>query len=197
MIVHCAVLLKAPRAGYVKTRLASEIGELHALRLYRLMAGRVLAALQATGAPTTIWYAPPEARPEMWRWLGQEWDLRPQASGDLGARLAAAARAAPEGTGWLAVGGDCPDLTSELLLQAAEVLKTHEVVLGPAFDGGYYLIGGRVPLPDLFSGIPWGTDQVLQATRERLQRDGVAWEELPALRDVDTADDARATRLLT
>ncbi|MDP9258278.1 MAG: glycosyltransferase, partial [Actinomycetota bacterium] len=62
---------------------------------------------------------------------------------------------------------------------------------------GYYLIGGRTPLPDIFTGMPWGTDRVLAETRARLTRISAAWHELPTLRDVDTADDARAEGLLT
>jgi glycosyltransferase A (GT-A) superfamily protein (DUF2064 family) len=76
-------------------------------------------------------------------------------------------------------------------------LEDWPIVLGPALDGGYYLIGGTAPLPDLFSQIPWGTDRVLDETRRRLDSLRLRWTELPALRDVDTAADARAAGLLT
>jgi rSAM/selenodomain-associated transferase 1 len=197
VIVHLAILLKAPRAGFVKTRLAAEIGEQHALRLYRLMAGRALAALKASGHPATIWYTPVEAQPEIRRWVGTEWDLRAQASGDLGVRLSVAARAVQLGSLWICVGGDCPEFSEGHLHLAIEALQRHSVVLGPTVDGGYYLVGGRVPLPDIFSGMPWSTDRLLEATRRRLGDAGVPWSELPVLRDVDTAADARASGLLT
>lgn len=192
-----AVFLKAPRLGAVKTRLAAEVGPRHALRLYRVMVARTLDAVRAAGLDATVWYTPPDAAAEMRFWLGDAWPLRPQASGDLGARLAAAHRAVETGRGWLAIGADCPGVDPRLLADAAACVSAGEVVLGPALDGGYYLVGGIAPLPDIFSGIPWGTERVLTETRARLALLGVRWRELVTLRDVDTAADARAEGLLT
>jgi rSAM/selenodomain-associated transferase 1 len=192
-----AVFLKAPRLGTVKTRLAAEIGARQALRLYRVMASRTLAEARQAGLEATIWYTPADAGAEMRLWLGDRWDLRPQSSGDLGMRLSAAAAAAPPGRGWLVVGADCPRLDAALLLEAAAIVEGGNVVLGPSQDGGYYLLGGPTPLPDLFSAMPWSTGQVLAETRARLEAAGVAWSELALLRDVDTAEDARAEGLLT
>ena len=192
-----AVFLKAPRLGTVKTRLAAEVGDRHALRLYRVMAARALAAARGAGLDASVWYAPADAGPEMRHWLGDTWVLRPQASGDLGARLAAALQAVDPGRGWLAVGADCPRLDAPLLRQAADAVLEGHVVLGPTVDGGYYLVGGRAPLPDLWSDMPWSTDRLLEATRARLAAAAVPWRELPVLRDVYTAADARAEGLLT
>jgi rSAM/selenodomain-associated transferase 1 len=193
-----AILLKAPRVGSVKTRLAAAIGDRQALRLYRVMASRTLAAVREGGFDATIWFAPADAGAEMRHWLGEDWDLRPQASGDLGARLAAAEQAVAPGRGWLAIGGDCPRLDAELLRVAAAVVSRDEIAVGPSADGGFYLIGGRTPLPaGLFVDMPWSTGAVLAETRARLTSAGVAWRELPTLRDVDTVEDARAEGLLT
>jgi len=192
-----AVFLKAPRPGAVKTRLAAEIGERQALRLYRVLAHRTLAEVRAAGLEATVWFTPTDAAIEMRRWLGEGWDLRPQASGDLGTRLAAAAHAVPPGRGWLAIGADCPRLDAALLREAAAVVAREEIVLGPSRDGGYYLLGGPTPLPDLFSAMPWSTSRVLDETRARLLRAKAPWHELITLRDVDTAEDARAEGLLT
>lgn len=156
-----------------------------------------MAAIRDTGQPVTIWYAPADAGPEMIRWLGQDADLRLQASGDLGARLTAAARAIPEGDSWIVVAGDCPGLSAGDLTHAAALLEDWPVVLGPAPDGGFYLLAGRSPLPDLFSDIPWGSDRVLDETRRRLQALGLQWTELPLLRTVHSSADARAAGLLT
>ena len=197
MSATLAVFLRAPRLGAVKTRLAAEIGARQALRLYRLMAGRTLAAAREAGLDVTVWFTPADAAAEMRYWLGDDWDLRPQRSGDLGTRLAAAAEAVPPGRAWLAVGGDCPRLDAALLREAVDALAQRPFVLGPSEDGGYYLIGGCAPLPLLFTDIPWSTSRVLDETRARLARAGVAWHELATLRDVDTADDARAEGLLT
>ena len=192
-----AVFLKAPRLGTVKTRLAADVGERHALRLYRIMAARTLAAAREAGLAPSIWFTPADAAAEMRHWLGEEWVMRPQASGDLGARLAAAAHAVEAGRGWLAVGADCPRLDAPLLREAADAIADGGVVLGPTVDGGYYLVGGRAPVPDIFSTMPWSTDRLLGETRARLAAGGVAWRELRTLRDVDTAEDARAEGLLT
>jgi len=192
-----AVFLKAPRLGTVKTRLAADIGERQALRLYRVLALRTLAEVRAAGLDATVWFTPTDAATEMRRWLGEGWDLRPQASGDLGMRLAAAAHAVPAGHGWLAIGADCPRLDAALLREAAAVVARNEIVLGPSRDGGYYLLGGPTPLPDLFSAMPWSTSRLLEDTRARLVQAKAPWHELVTLRDIDTAEDARAEGLLT
>ena len=192
-----AVFLQAPRLGVVKPRLGEEIGARHALRLYRVLAGRTLAVVREAGLDPTVWFAPADAGAEMRFWLGDAWDLRPQASGDLGARLAAAEQAADRGRGWLVVGADCPRLSAALLREAVGLIARGEIVLGPSETGGCYLLGGRTPLPPVFHGLSWGTSAALADSRARLVRLGVAWRELPALRDVDTAADARAEGLLT
>jgi len=161
------------------------------------MAARVLAAARGTGHPVTVWYAPADAGPEMNRWLGREADLRLQASGDPGARLAAAARAVAAGDRWLLIAGDCPSLSSADLEHAVALLDEWPVILGPAPDGGYYLLGGTAPLPDLFTDMPWGTDRVIDETRRRLQSLGLRWTELPLQRTVHSGADARAAGLLT
>ncbi|HEY7636445.1 MAG TPA: TIGR04282 family arsenosugar biosynthesis glycosyltransferase [Gemmatimonadales bacterium] len=191
-----ALFLKAPRIGTVKTRLATEVGDRRALRLYRVLVSRTIAAVREAGLDVIIWFTPGDAASEMRFWLG-DWDFRPQASGDLGARLAASARAIEPGRGWIAVGADCPRLGVDHLREASTLVERGELVIGPAEDGGYYLIGGPTPLPDLFSDMPWSTSRLLEETRSRLKRIGVRWHELPLLRDVDTAEDARAEGLLT
>jgi rSAM/selenodomain-associated transferase 1 len=191
-----AVFLEAPRLGMVKTRLAEEIGDRHALRLYRVIAARALSAVRGAGLEAIVWFAPSDARPEMEFWLGDSWELRPQAGGDQGARLTAAAGAVPRGHPWIAIGADCPALTGAVLRQACAGLERAGLVIGPSHGGAYYLIGGRTPMPDVFTAMPWGTSRVLAETRARLTRISAVWHELPTLREVDTADDARAEGLL-
>ncbi len=192
-----AILLKAPRLGTVKTKLAAQIGERQALRLYRVMAARVLAAIRAAGLDAIVWFAPPDALVEMQFWLGDSWELRPQIAGDAGARLTAAARVVPRGHPWIAVCANCPALTAAVLRQACAGLERAGVVIGPSYNGGYYLVGGRTPLPDIFTAMPWGSNRILAETRARLARISATWHELPLLRDVSTVEDARAEGLLT
>jgi hypothetical protein len=161
------------------------------------MASRTLAEVRLAGLEVTVWFTPADAATEMRLWLGERWDLRPQASGDLGLRLAAAAQAVPRGRGWLVVAADCPRLDAPLLLEAAAIVERGGIVLGPSEGGGYYLLGGPTPLPDLFTDMPWSTSRVLDETRARLECAGAAWSELATLRDVDTTEDARAEGLLT
>ena len=161
------------------------------------MVARTLAAAREAGLDLTVWFAPSDAGPEMRYWLGGECDLRPQASGDRGVRLAVAAHSADPQRPWLAVVGDCPALEAPLLRQAADIVGRGEMVIGPTMDGGYYLIGGVPPLPDVFTAMPWGSDRLLSETRARLEHVGVVWRELPPLTIVETLDDAKAERLLT
>jgi len=132
----------------------------------------------------------------MERWIGAGWDLRPQASGHQGPRLAAAARAVPRGEKWICICRECPDLSTATIAEADSILDRVPIVLGPTVDGDLYLIGGWSPLPDLFAQprFSYGT---LRATRERLIQLGIPWEELLPLRDLESARDARAAGLLT
>ncbi|HEY7479240.1 MAG TPA: TIGR04282 family arsenosugar biosynthesis glycosyltransferase [Gemmatimonadales bacterium] len=192
-----SVFLHAPRLGTVKSRLAAEVGDRQALRLYRIMAARTLAAARGAGLEVTVWFAPADAGPEMRYWLGEECQLRPQASGDRGARLAVAARAADPRRAWLAIVGDCPSLTAAIVREAAQITQRGQFVIGPTTDGEYYLLGGMPPIPDLFTAMPWGTSRLLAETRARLAHVGAVWRELTPLRVVDTMEHARAERLLT
>ncbi|WP_192349816.1 TIGR04282 family arsenosugar biosynthesis glycosyltransferase [Algoriphagus sp. Y33] len=87
------------------------------------------------------------------------------------------------------IGTDCVEITSEHISAAFEKLNTREVVIGPAEDGGYYLLGMRKFIPGLFTGIPWSTDQVASLTKEYLTRNEISFALLPMLSDVDFEED--------
>ncbi|MBI5777356.1 MAG: TIGR04282 family arsenosugar biosynthesis glycosyltransferase, partial [Nitrospirae bacterium] len=117
-----------------------------------------------------------------------------QTGDDLGARMARAF-ADVFALGYrqvLVVGTDLPTLPGSAFGEAVTVLATHDVVLGPALDGGYYLIGLRKPSPELFAGIPWSTDQVLPLTQQKAAALGLSIALLPVRRDIDTIDDLMA-----
>ena len=108
-----AVFLKAPRLGQVKSRLAAEIGARQALRLYRVMAAPdARGGARERSRGHRLVRARRMPRPRCRYWLGEEWDLRPQASGDLGARLAASTHGVEVGRGWIALGADCPAIST-------------------------------------------------------------------------------------
>ena len=117
--------------------------------------------------------------------------IRHQRGADLGERLASAFAELLAGPGDRAVvmGSDCPDLSPALLGEAFAALGDHDLVLGPVGDGGYYLIGLRRPVPDLFEGVSWGTDRVLAQALERAQRMGLSVATLGMLDDIDTPED--------
>ena len=171
------VFVKEPRPGGVKTRLAAAVGPEAAAELYRALAESVLEA--TTPVPgeyeRLVFFDPPEARRALREWLPGV-SLRAQARGELGERLADAfARAFGRGATRVAiVGSDAPGLTRETALQALEALTEADVVLGPAEDGGYYLIALRAPHPELVRGIDWSTPAVLRQTLERAAAAGLA-----------------------
>lgn len=192
-----AVFLEPPRLDAVKPKLAADVGPHHALRLYRILAARTLAAVQALGLPAVVWFAPAEAQPEMRHWLGPSWDLRPQASGSLGARIAAAAQGVEPGAPWLIVLSESIGLAPELLASARDALFDSPAVLGPTAGGGCYLIGARGPLRGLAAELPADGSVVLQPLRLALERLAPGWRELRELRTIESAADARAAGLLT
>ena len=114
--------------------------------------------------------------------------MLPQVEGDLGARmLDAFVRASAAGaTATVAIGADSPHLEPDRLREAFEELERHDLVLGPSADGGYYLIGLRAPVPALFDGIDWSTEQVLRQTVERARVERLDFVGLPAEFDVDS-----------
>lgn len=195
------VFVKAPVPGRVKTRLAAELGQEGAARAYRSMAARVRDAALGLGGVRLVWvYDPAPAFPDLGWLLGaraapargaRRPEVFRQSRGGLGARLRAAfARAFREGGGPVcAIGTDSPGLTTKALKRAFALLREDPVVLGPARDGGYYLIGMREWRPELFRDIPWSTSRVLGETLEAARRTGIAARLLPALSDVDTAED--------
>ncbi len=117
--------------------------------------------------------------------------VRRQLGTDLGERLSAAfAEMLADSTDRaVVIGADCPDIGPAVIREAFTALGEHDLVLGPARDGGYYLIGLRRPAPTLFAGVSWGTDRVLQETLERAERDSLKVATLGVLGDIDTPED--------
>lgn len=197
MDTRLLVCLKAPLPGLVKTRLAAGLGNNLALAAYRAMVTDVMAAVDASGLPTTLWYAPAgqEAAAATRTLCGSGRELLPQTGGDLGARMDAAFRRsfADGAQAAILVGGDLPLLTAAILRQASDRLDHARAVLGPAEDGGYYLIGftrdGYVP--EAFAAMPWSTPEVAARTLDACRRAGSPPKILPALRDCDTPGDLR------
>lgn len=192
------MFLKAPRPGQVKTRLAADLDGEAAAGIYRMLVGLTLGRLEGF-EDVELRYTPDdadaEAEVEVAGWRRQAgWRLRPQGQGDLGDRLERAlAEAFGEGAGRVViVGTDCPWLEASDLEEAFEALGRSEVVIGPAEDGGYWLLGLDRARPELLRGIPWSTPGVYDMTLRRAREAGLRVAELRRLRDVDTLEDWRA-----
>jgi rSAM/selenodomain-associated transferase 1 len=159
-----------------------------------------LRAIESPEWKTVVWFAPRNGGRAVRAWLAGTGSpaFLAQSAGDLGARLAAAFDAHFErgARRVVIIGSDSPAVSADLLVQAFDALQRHDVAIGPALDGGYYLIALRRPLPDLFSNIEWSTEAVLSQTLAAAARHGLSVWLGPALRDVDTASDARAAGLL-
>ena len=181
------VFCKNALLGQVKTRLAATIGEVKALALYEELLAKTARVVTATGYPFAVWYTPsPQADP-LWQALTPH--CYPQPSGDLGARMQAAFTwAFDQGyTHVVGIGSDLWTLEASDLQQAVQALQTHEVVLGPAQDGGYYLIGKKQLIPALFQNKKWSTAEVLPQTLADLH--DKAYYCLPSKNDIDTHED--------
>jgi hypothetical protein len=190
--VSVAVLTKAPVPGLVKTRLIPAIGAHAAAVLQeRLTERAVMTALAADIGPVTLWCAPDATHPTFLDLVARlRITLRPQPAGDLGVRMLAAS--SPGNGSVLIIGSDCPALADTHLREAAAALRNgSDVVLIPADDGGYVLIGTRSAQPTLFAGISWGTGSVFTETHARVVEHRLVLTEQPALWDVDTEADLR------
>jgi rSAM/selenodomain-associated transferase 2/rSAM/selenodomain-associated transferase 1 len=201
-----AILAKAPMAGLAKTRLIPVLGAPGAARAQRRFTLNTLqVAHGAAQRSATLWCAP-DATHRFFGALHRVTGIAciNQPPGDIGARMLHAfeqhftgkpasepPRLSPRNPALplLLVGTDCPVLAPGHLQQAAQALKQHDVVLIPAEDGGYVLIGMRVLVPQAFEGIAWSTPHVMAQTRDQLRRAGVSWLELPKLWDVDEPAD--------
>jgi hypothetical protein len=186
------VMAKEPRPGRVKTRLCPPLSGEMAARCHEAFVtdtlARVAAAVASRGADRELAVAPSRGAPRLralaavggWRCVDQDGE-------DLGARMRSRLVAGvAQGKRVILLGSDSPDLPAERILRAVSALEEAEVVVGPAIDGGYYLIGCRDRVPDVFGrGIRWGGATVLQETLARLDASGTSVALLDPWPDVD------------
>ncbi len=193
------VFARAPVAGACKTRLIPALGKAGAARAQQRLAEHCLKTVIGSGLAPVELHAVPDTRHGFFLRARRRHALRlrRQSGQDLGRRMAAAVRKTlRESRGAIVIGTDCPALDTAYLRQACAALRRHDIVLAPAADGGYVLIGARLHRPQLFSGIAWGGPRVLATTRQRLRRLRLRWAELPTLWDVDRRRDWRRAQSL-
>jgi rSAM/selenodomain-associated transferase 1 len=192
-----AIFVKEPRPGLVKSRLAAAVGPEAAASVYRVLAEEVVrrTAPRRGEFDRVLVFDPPSAGASVGDWLGVEASLLlPQSSGDIGMRMERAfAELLARGARRVAlVGTDVPALGREDVRDALDSLDGHDMAIGPATDGGYYLIALKGPHPELFEGIGWSGPDVLADTLDRASRRDLSVRVLRTIGDVDTVEDLAA-----
>jgi|YNPNPStandDraft_1061719.scaffolds.fasta_scaffold29926_1 rSAM/selenodomain-associated transferase 1 len=187
------IFVRYPKRGEVKRRLSLILDEDTVLDLYRCFVIDTMSLAFRVSVPFIICYTPSESLSLFKKWLGSSYDYAPQTGRDLGERMMNSFQYAFK-HGYkrvVLIGSDCPDLPERLVSDAYESLGKHDVVLGPAADGGYYLIGLREQAldPTLFQGVEWGASNVFNETMNRCSLKGYTVSVLPQWWDVDTCDD--------
>lgn len=190
--VRVVVLAKAPQAGLAKTRLIPALGSAGAARLAALMLDWTLEQALATGCAEVEAWVMPAPADDAWAGWQPPTGVRlvAQPAGDLGARLAQAARRAfRDGFKPLLVGTDCPQLDAARLDRAAAALADNDIVIHGTHDGGYALLGLGRETPELFRDIDWSSARVFRQTLSRARRCGRQVRVLRRLHDIDEPAD--------
>jgi rSAM/selenodomain-associated transferase 1 len=189
------IMMKHPEVGKVKMRLAKSLGEKDGTGLYRAFIQDTITKVQSLDVPYRIAVYPPESQEMIIQWLGQVSQVFPQLGMNLGERLQNGFRMMFE-KGYqqvIALASDSPDLPNEILMEAVSGLQTHNAVIGPASDGGYYLIGFSRGffIPEAFEGVSWSTETVFKETMSRIGSRTSQVYVLPEWADIDTNEDLR------
>lgn len=180
------VFVKSPVVREVKTRLAASIGHEKAMEVYQQLLKHTRATIKKVDVKTQIWYGNHIPNDDIW----SDYPRFEQPDGDLGAKMKYAFLTALRSHSKVVlIGSDCPELSTQHLEEAFHYLENHDVVLGPATDGGYYLIGMKQMHDSLFAEIAWSTANVLDQTVHKILRSGLSYALLAPLTDIDTAED--------
>ena len=191
---HLIIFTRYPEPGKTKTRLIPALGTVGAANLQREMTEHTIFQVQelqkAIAISVEVRFAGGDSQ-LMQDWLGLDLVYQSQGEGDLGLRMTRSLFEAFESdtTKVIIIGTDCPGVNAQILETAFKKLYTFDLVLGPAIDGGYYLIGLRQPIPELFVNIEWGTAQVFQKTVDIAQKLNLSYVNLSPLADVDRPED--------
>jgi rSAM/selenodomain-associated transferase 1 len=188
------MFVKSPVEGSVKSRLLPAFDQTFIRQLYESFVIDLIDTLKQSGRHFRIAFTPADQEKEIARLFGNH-DLIPQVGADLGERMKNVFDRcfSDQYATVVIIGSDIPDLPARIFIEALAVLEQKDVVIGPAADGGYYLIGFRKEafLASVFEGIAWSTGTVFPETMIRLNRAGKTVYQLPVWRDVDTPEDLR------
>ena len=181
------VFTKNPKLGKVKTRLARDIGETKALEIYKLLIKKTVEATKNLQLDVEVHYSEEINTHDFWE--NDIFYKKSQVGNELGERMEAAFKQGFENnyTSIVIIGSDLPDLSQKVIEEAFFDLKNYDVVLGPAKDGGYYLLGMKSLHSKVFNNKQWGTGTVLKSTLTDLKNKNVKLLEI--LNDIDIYDD--------
>ena len=189
------IFVRNAELGKVKTRLAKVIGNKKALTVYQLLLKHTQQITIPLNCKKFVYYADHVDEHDLWSSI--DYIRRQQFGNDLGERMSNAfERLFKQGfQRILIIGSDCYQLQTEIIQEAIDLLNTHPVVMGPTFDGGYYLLGMNYFIPELFTGKAWSTDQVAKQTIEDLNQLDLSFTLLKQLHDVDEVTDLKNSGL--
>lgn len=181
------IFVRNPELGKVKTRLAKTVGDDKALEIYRLLLQHTQNITVELPVSKYIYYTPNICQNDLWNGPYQK---LLQVNGDLGYKIKSALTQQFHNFDKVCIiGSDCIELSQEIIEDAYKKLDENDVVIGPANDGGYYLIGMNKIHESLFDDMKWSTDQVLSDTVVRIKEQGLSYSLLPTLTDIDTEED--------
>ncbi len=183
------IFAKNPKKGKVKTRLADDLGEEKALGIYHKLLEYTRDVVMPLPVDKQLWYS--RYIDKFDGWEGQHFEKRLQEGEGLGERMKQAFAAAFS-DGYrkaIIIGSDCAELKTGMLERAYRELESKDVVIGPAGDGGYYLLGMKTLHPQLFEGIAWSTSSVYEESRAKIESAGLSLWAGKTLHDVDTKED--------
>ncbi|MDJ0555696.1 MAG: TIGR04282 family arsenosugar biosynthesis glycosyltransferase [Microcoleaceae cyanobacterium MO_207.B10] len=191
---HLIIFTRYPEPGKTKTRLIPALGKEGAANLQRQMTEQTVAKVKQLQDEISLSFEIRFVGGDIQlikNWLGSDLKYQEQGEGDLGDRLIRAFQAAFKKSNKYVViiGIDCPKLSSNIISEAFEKLTKNDLVIGPATDGGYYLIGLSKFIPELFKEINWGSSQVLEKTVKLAELLGLVFAYLPPLSDIDRPED--------
>lgn len=186
------IFVRYPRKGQVKTRLAKTTSSEFALNFYKLCAENLIRNIKKVPSVNRcIFYSNKNEKKEVINWLGSKLLFAPQEGDDLGSRMKNAFEKVFSAGSQkvIIVGTDIPDLSKEIIMKAFEMLDSYDVVIGPAKDGGYYLLGMKKMNAELFEKIEYSTSSVLSETMTKIKELNLYHHLLPELNDIDTEKD--------
>lgn len=185
---HLIIFIKNPVVGTVKTRLAESIGDLKALEVYQDLMEKCRQEALKVACKRHLFYS--KAIVETDAWSPEHFEKKVQVEGNLGDKIVGAFQDVFKKKGKvLIIGSDCYDLSAEIINDAFQKLNQFDVVIGPANDGGYYLLGMNKFQPELFRNITWSTGSVLMETMDRVKAKNLSAILLKELIDLDTLED--------